>query len=189
MSSLDDLQQILQNLDPDGVLKGIAYDKTFNASFGFTGDPADFHVGIPYNPWPDKVSDAPAEPKSTLTKAFEEVLQKGLEGRSGKEGKIVIDITHLNGGWLEFWGVKNGQPPTKGTLAYTLVETVNAISEDSVPIVRFLIGNHQQDPASQTWPALKEQLQLLFWRNGKSLFDHPYLEFSVGSYNPNFNAV
>jgi hypothetical protein len=90
------MQDIFQKVDPDGVLKGIAYDKTLNTPLGLPGTLTDFLVGNPYNTWPASVRGIGEKVRSTLTRAFEDVL-KDSKVPVGNEGKIVIDIAHLEG--------------------------------------------------------------------------------------------
>ena len=183
MTTLESLYQALKALDPQGVLAGKAYDLTKNESLGFSGDPKDFHVGIPYNPWSkqDKTFE------STLGIAFKDVLQTGIKASTITAGdKVFIDIAQLGGGWLEFFDSKGNGAETN--LAHQVGKLLADIPVGATPVIRFLIGSDGTDDAETVWGRLKEDFHKLFWPGGQCVFKHSKTKVSVGYYSPNFDA-
>jgi hypothetical protein len=187
MSSLDALHQALETLDPDGILQGKSYDRTWNESLGFTG-PADFHVGIPYNPWPRDHSDTPKEFESALAVGLKDVLKRGLDACSTTEGNLFIDITQLStGGWAGFFdSTGEGQED----LAQSLGRMVGSLPPNITPVIRFLLGLHNEKSAHKKWEEdLQPDFAQVFWPDGKCVFSHPKAQIYVGFYSPSFDAA
>ena len=187
MSSLDALHQALEALDPDGILKGKSYEQTWNESLGFTG-PADFHVGLPYNPWPSDKSGTPREFESALAVGLKDVLKRGLDASSATEGNLFIDIAQLStGGWAGFFdSVGEG----KENLALSLGRMVGSLPPNVTPIIRFLLGLQNEKSACKKWEEdLQPEFANVFWPDGKCVFPHPKAQIHVGLYSPSFDAT
>jgi hypothetical protein len=188
MSSLKELQKILEKYDPEGTLKGISYDTTWNESLGFAG-PSDFHVGIPYNPWPHDISQAPQNFESVLALAFKDTLKRGLEASTTQEGEVFIDISLLNGSWWSFWNDRNGGEQQDIWLARAVGGMIKTLPETVTPVIRFLIGSDGDITADKRWGPpgdYETAFNNTFWRNWKPMCTHPKAKLCVGLYSPNF---
>ncbi|KAF3043873.1 hypothetical protein E8E11_005009 [Didymella keratinophila] len=159
---------LLGTLDPDETLKGYAYARTYNERLGLTRNPADFHVGIPFNPWSKRTS---GEFESTLGKAFKNVLREGLADVSKSDKQVFIDITQLSGGWVDFFYNRKKQAGSPNNLAHEIGALVHDLPETVTPVIRFLIGGDQAKDASSRWDELRNDFNKVFWPDGNPNFE------------------
>ncbi|MCJ1283553.1 hypothetical protein MMC26_002883 [Xylographa opegraphella] len=184
MTSLDQLDAAIKRLDPQALLAGLSYDKTYNQSLGLSGDPSDFKVFIPYKTWPSETdpSKYPTTFASALEDAFKDVLAHG-SAQTDDKSPCFIDIAHLDGGLGPFFTESTDGSPS---IAQALADIVNRTAASTTPIVRFLAGTESIDPSS-FWASNSGNYNAIFWPNGgPPLITHPKAEFHVGFYSPNF---
>jgi hypothetical protein len=196
MASLLELHDKIQQydtIDNKQVLKGISYDLTSNEGLGFDTT-ADFHVNVPYKVWPKKGETPPQAFDSALGSALEDVLKRGLEASTQKDGQLLIDIAQLAGGWPSFFCNRNGKVDKNDqeNWAYRLAKLVNNIPEGVTPVIRILTGQHDADSAGAegTWAWTRNELETIFWPNGRQcIFTHAKAEIYFGFYSPSFEAA
>lgn len=195
MASLQELHDKIQQHDTINnkqVLKGISYDLTSNESLGFD-TVADFHVNVPYKIWPKKGETPPQTFDSALGSALEDILKRGLEASTQKDGQLLIDIAQLAGGWPDFFGNRNGKVDytNQNNWAYRLAKLINKIPQNVTPIIRILAGQHDAKTADAegTWDWTRKEIETIFWPNGQCIFNHAKAEIYFGFYSPSFEAA
>jgi len=206
MSTLKELLASIEALDSDGALKGVAYDLTTNITLGLTGQPLDFCVPTPYNPWPvnkdptkstdekdPKKSTDEEDNRSALKDAIKDVLEKGvaafLKTDNTEPKDFVIDITTLDDKRiLEFF---QQQETHSDSLAKIIADTVNKLPTHLKPIIRFLVGGLSQKSSDDVLELVKNTFDNLFRTVDEPkvpLITNKKTEFYVGYYNPNLYA-
>lgn len=184
MASLEALRQSLELLDPDGLLKGVSYEQTWNKSLGLSDD-SDFHVGVPYTAWPANRSQAPKEFESAIAVAIKDTLIHGIKTSTTTSGHVIIDLTQLStGGWPEFFASK---APDGENLAQAIGRIVSSSPAAVTPVIRILLGLNNEKSALQTWEEiLRPEMEKVFWPGGQSVFSHADVQIHIGFYSPSF---
>lgn len=166
MTSIKELQELLEGLDKGKVLSGRAYELTFNESLGLNG-PSDFVVGAPYNPWPAPNIEPPKAFESSVAVAFKQVLKAGIPDKAVDDEKVFIDIAHLWGTWIEFFNRRGDNEDGGATnLAHYIGEQLDKVPRNGTPVVRILIGGSEVQSAENSLRILRGDLEKIFWPNG-----------------------
>jgi hypothetical protein len=193
MSSLTDLLNRIKSLDPNGTLDGKSYGLSYNESLGFKdAGLKDFHVGIPYDPWPADIKFAKADFESALAVAFKDTVRTGLNASSQKDGdRILIDITSLAGSWQSFflWRDKDTSGNSEHSVAKEFGKLINSLPVKTTPIIRILLGQVNPKGVDDVWEnGLRGEIEDIFWHGNTPTITHAKAEIHVGYYSPSFDA-
>jgi len=201
--TLQDLENIIKSVDPDGKMQGVSYERTSNNTLGFGNSPPTYHVAIPHPTWPsgDKSTWATPKGSSILQEAFKDVLSAGAASvsKDGAEpsGIFLIDISHLQGGFGGWFTERpNAGENVNQSVAEKIIQIVEGLKPypKVKPVIRFLQGlwGSNLDSVGQTaWEALgiKDDIKAAFWKaDGSPLITNANAEIYLGLYGPDFNS-
>lgn len=188
--NLDNLTKWLRDVDSKyqsgNKWEGKAFDYSHNTSFGFSNKPDAFMVNIPWGSWQSADSSTAKDYPTPLQKGFLDLID---EAKKTKAGRVFIDLASLKPESNFFTDPNKAGSPK--SIRDALVDYINGLPENTMPVVRYLIGDDNAQTRQKAWSGADATLFTdLFWqRDGNVMrprINHANARLYVGYYNPNF---